>query len=116
MNPGRALPAILNNHPRCRLASRGHRPKFSERPFGKPNLPLSLQLLQHVAEGNVGIGILVRRAYFCDRFPAIGDEQSLSFSDGEQVTSKTVLEFTTAHSLHVATSTTIVATKEGDRN
>src|SRR6266567_2697968 len=111
MNPGTALPAILDDHLGRRFPARWHCAKFSERALGKANFALGLKLFQYVGDSRLRIAVLFRRAYFCNWFSAIRDQQGLTVPDGTQVSSEAVFEFTAADPLHVATSLNIVATK-----
>src|SRR5713226_223577 len=116
MNPGKALPAILDDHLGGGFAARRHRAKFSEGALGKANFAFGLKVFQYLGERQLRIVVLFRRAYFCNWFSAIRDQQRLTVADGAQISSEAVFEFTAADPLHVATSPTIVATKAGASN
>src|SRR5260370_28556879 len=110
MNRGKALPAILDDHLGSRFPARRHRAKFSEGALREANFAFGLELFQYVGESQLRIAVLFRRAYFCNWLSAVCDKQSLAFTDGAQVSSEAVFEFTAADSLHVATLILIVAT------
>jgi hypothetical protein len=112
MNRGKALPAVLDDHPGSRFAARRHGAELAEWALGKADFAFGFKLFQYVGESQLGIAVQSGRAYFCDWFPAIGDQQGLTVADGAQVSSEAVFEFTAADSLHVATLLNIVATKE----
>src|SRR5260370_13819400 len=83
----------------------------TKRGSGTAESTLGNQLLQELVEWKLAMAILVGWADSCDRFSAVSDKQSLAFTDGTQVASEAVFEFTAADPLHVATSLNIVATK-----
>src|SRR5216684_1969504 len=111
MNRGKALPAVLDDHPGSRFAARRHGAELAEWALGKADFAFGFKLFQDVGESLLRNDVLLQRAYFCNRFPAIGNQQGLTVADGAQVSSEAVFEFTAADSLHVATSLHIVATK-----
>src|SRR4029077_1139564 len=111
MNPGRALPAILDDHLGPWFSPRFHRSELSKGAFGKANFALRFKLFQYVGESQLRIAVLFGRADFCNRCSAVGDKKSLPFADCAQISSEAVFEFAAADSLHVATSLNIVATK-----
>src|SRR6266446_8169282 len=116
MNRGKALPAVLDDHPGSRFAARRHGAELAEWALGKADFAFGFKLFQDVGESQLRINVLFGRADFCNWFPAIGDEQRLAVADGAQVSSEAVFEFTAADPLHVATSLYIVATKAGAGN
>src|SRR6266702_405573 len=66
MNPGTALPAILDDHLGRRFPARWHCAKFSERTLGKANFALGLKLFQYVGDSRLRIAVVYRSAYFCN--------------------------------------------------
>src|SRR5258705_13938182 len=112
MNPNKALPAILDDHLGARFPPRFHRSKLAKGSLGEANFALGFKLFQDVGEGQLRIEVLFGRADFCDGCSTVSDKKSLTFADGAQIASEAVFEFAAANPLHVATSITIVATKE----
>jgi hypothetical protein len=86
--------------------------KSAERALRKANFAFGLEFFQYFGEGKLATVTLAGRAYFCDWLPAIRDQQGLTVADSPQISSEAVFEFAAADLLHVATSLTIVATKE----
>jgi hypothetical protein len=83
MNPGTALPAILDYHPGGRFSPRWHGFEFSKGSLGQPDLSLGFELLQNVIHGELSRAILIWRANLCYRLTAVGYQQGFTLSDDE---------------------------------